>query len=115
MNEHQKKRFAKALERVAGDEDMLSMLATIAVEDAPPMMESLDTSITKQSLDEAAKTAHSLKGLLSAFETDEPVSDLQPLIDAAKKGDQEESIAIQKSIQPKLETLLAEINAIANG
>lgn len=112
MNDLQKRRFADALERVAGDEDMLGMLAKIAVEDAPEMIEMLDTQVEGKLLSDAAKTAHSLKGLLSAFETGEPVSDLQPLIDAARQGDSNDVVKLHSEVGSKLEKLLSEIGGI---
>lgn len=113
MTEQQKQRFADALNRVSGDEDMLSMLATIAVEDAPPMMESLAAQIADHSLAEVARTTHSLKGLLSAFETGEPVSELESLIEAARSDDGSEATHVFQRIKPSLQTLMAEIKAIA--
>ena len=113
MNEHQKKRFSQALARVAGDEVMLAMLANIAVEDVPTIMKTLDGQVERQVLDEAAKTAHSLKGLLSAFETGDPVDELQPLIDAARQGDETEVLRIHQQVRLKLELLMSEIETIA--
>lgn len=112
MSELQRQRFANALVRVAGDEDTLTMLAAIAVEDAPPMMELLDTQTADQSLIEAARTAHSLKGLLSAFETGEPVSDLELLIEACRQHNAVEAAEVLQRIKPKLQTLVSEIKAI---
>ncbi|WP_068264957.1 Hpt domain-containing protein [Rubripirellula obstinata] len=114
MNDIQKKRFSDALQRVSGDEDMLGMLATIAVEDAPAMMESLESQIDDPTLTEAARTAHSLKGLLSAFETGEPISELEPLIEAARRGDKTEAATVHAAIKPKLQSLMTEIEAIAD-
>lgn len=113
MNENQKQRFAEALQRVSGDEEMLSMLANIAAEDAPEMIQTLDTQVHQSSLADAAHTAHSLKGLLSAFETGEPVSELEPLIEAARQGDQAEVDQVHQQIKPKLQSLVTEIEAIA--
>lgn len=115
MNGDQKQRFAEALERVAGDEDILVMLATIAAEDAPPLLGNLEAAIDRNEFAAAAKTAHSLKGLLSAFETGEPVCELQPLTDAARKDEHDECLAIHNAIQPKLKSLVEEIKAVANG
>lgn len=112
MNDVQKKRFAEALQRVAGDEDMLAMLATIATEDAPVMIETLDTEVQEQSLPNAAKTAHSLKGLLSTFETGEPVSELQPLIDAARRSDANEVTQLHSDMRAKLDVLMTEIKEL---
>lgn len=113
MNDIQKRRFAEALDRVAGDEETLTLLATIVVEDAPRMIADLHTQISSQSLGDAASTAHSLKGLLSAFETGEPVSELGTLIEAARQGDRRELHAVHRQVEPKLNSLVSEIGMLA--
>lgn len=115
MTDAQRKRFAAALQRVAGDEDMLVMLASIAAEDGPPMLKQVDTHVECQQLNEAARVGHALKGLLSTFETGSPVDELQPLIDAARKEDSKATQLAHASVSPKLEHLLGEIEQLATG
>ncbi|EKK03580.1 hypothetical protein RBSH_01029 [Rhodopirellula baltica SH28] len=113
MTEAQRKRFAAALQRVAGDEDMLVMLASIAAEDGPPMLEQVHTHVESLELGEAARVGHALKGLLSTFESGPPVDELQPMIDAARKDDGNATQIAHASVSPKLEHLLGEIEELA--
>lgn len=113
MNQNQKERFADALDRLSGDEEMLAMLATITVEDAPGIMTDLQRSVFEKSLPDAARTAHALKGLLSTFEVGEPVSELEPLIKAALRNDEVEVVETHQRIRPKLHALVSEIQTIA--
>ncbi|KAA5542643.1 hypothetical protein FYK55_14005 [Roseiconus nitratireducens] len=112
MNESQRIRFSEALQRVAGDEEMLIMLAEIASEDGPEMLARLDEQVKAESCVEAAKTAHALKGLLSGFEAGEPTSHLQRLIEACRGGRRAEAKAIWNDISPAIESLLEEIAAL---
>jgi len=112
LNESQRSRFSDALHRVAGDEEMLIMLADIAAEDGPEMLRRLDQQVKQESFVEAAKTAHALKGLLSGFETGKPTSDLQPMIDACRAGRRAECKTIWKDLAPRLESLIDEIAAL---
>ncbi|WP_182869511.1 hypothetical protein [Stieleria mannarensis] len=112
MNESQRQRFSDALVRVAGDEEILEMLAKIAAEDAPGLMSQLDDYVKQSELAEAARVGHALKGLLSTFETGEPTCELQPLIDAARAGDQSTVTSVHSAIQPDLNQLVSEIDAL---
>ncbi|PHQ32908.1 hypothetical protein [Rhodopirellula bahusiensis] len=113
MNDAQRKRFAAALQRVAGDEDMLVMLANIAAEDGPPMLEQMHGHVESQDLSEAARVGHALKGLLSTFESGPPVDELQPFIDAARRDDGAATKETHASVTPKLEQLLNEIKQLS--
>jgi HPt (histidine-containing phosphotransfer) domain-containing protein len=113
MNDQQKQRFAPALQRLAEDEEMLATMARMAVEDGPVILGDLETQVQQGSLTEAAKTAHKLKGVLSTFETDEPVCALQTLIESARRGDLDEVSELHAGLHPKLLALLGEIKAIA--
>jgi hypothetical protein len=115
MNEAQRKRFAAALQRVAGDEDMLVMLANIAAEDGPPMLKQVHESVKTGDWNEAARTGHALKGLLSTFEAGPPVDQLQPFIDAARSSDAAAAQQTHASVEPKLQQLLVEIETLAHG
>ena len=112
MNQEQKERFADALARVSGDAEILATLASIASEDAPELLHRLDKSIEVGDWSGYASTAHSLKGLLSTFETQEPVSRIQPLIDAARQAEGEAVIARHAMLRTKLQVLIAEIESL---
>ncbi|TWT93651.1 hypothetical protein [Neorhodopirellula pilleata] len=112
MNETQKARFSEALSRLAGDEEMLLILADIAIEDLPPMVVHLSEQLADDELTSAAATAHAMKGLLSSFETGTPTSELQALINAARSGNTSEAQALYTKTKPAIEQLLAEIETL---
>ncbi len=114
MTDAQRKRFAEALDRLAGDEETLLMLAGIVVEDSPSMMTQLSEWASQGDMEGYARTAHALKGLLSTFETGEPVSELQSAIDSAREGN---AAVVQKThgeLVPEIERLIEEIDSIAH-
>jgi HPt (histidine-containing phosphotransfer) domain-containing protein len=112
MNQEQKARFSDALARVSGDAEILATLASIASEDAPELLDRLDESIEGRDWSSYANTAHSLKGLLSTFETREPVSEIQPLIDAARRAEGDAVVARHETLRTKLQTLIVEIESL---
>lgn len=112
FNEQQRERFASALERVGGDEEMLSMLAEMAAEDAPVLLNTLSSEIQAGFLTAAAQNAHALKGLLSTFETGVPVEDMQPLIDAARDNDRDQTSQLLQGLEPRLSALIAQITGL---
>jgi hypothetical protein len=112
MTEQQRERFAEALKRLGGDEETLTMMASIASEDAPVLIERWGNQLQREELHEYAKTGHSLKGLLSTFETGEPISKIQPLIDDARRN---ELLAVQSAhalVLPELSRFLGEISEL---
>lgn len=113
MNQEQKARFADALARVSGDAEILATLASIASEDAPELLDRLDESAEVGDWPRYANTAHSLKGLLSTFETGEPVSEIQPLIDAARRAEGDAVVARHAKLRTKLQTLIVEIESLS--
>jgi len=112
LNETQKARFSEALTRLAGDEEMLLILADIAVEDLPPMVVQLSEELAEGDLQSAAATAHAMKGLLSSFETGTPTSELQALINAARSGNAEEANTLFTKTKPAIDELLGEIEIL---
>jgi HPt (histidine-containing phosphotransfer) domain-containing protein len=113
MTEQQIQRFDKALRRLGGDQDMLKTLASIAAEDAPPMLSKLDEKAAAGENADYAMAAHALKGMLSTFETDEPVSELQQIIDAARQHNSVEVRKLHDLLAPELEKLIGEISNVA--
>jgi hypothetical protein len=112
MNEKQRKRFAGALARLSNDGEMLGSLAAITSEDAPGLLRQLENDLNADQWEAYAKTAHAVKGLLSTFETGEPVSELQLVIDAARQSDGKTVKTLHASIRPKLDELLLEIEGL---
>lgn len=112
LTDQQKQCFAAALERVGGDEQMLVVLAEMAAEDAPPLLSKLAGEVRTGELEAAAHSGHALKGLLSAFETGQPVDGLQPLIDAARQENHGEAERLLKSLEPKLCSFIKQVEEL---
>ncbi|TWU08430.1 Hpt domain-containing protein [Stieleria varia] len=113
MTDDQRIRFAEALKRVAGEEDTLQVLAQITSEDAPELLSNLDDAIANEDTVVVAQIAHALKGMLSVFETGDPVSELQPIIDAARRRDVESMRSLYRANSRKIQALLNEIDAVS--
>tara|TARA_A100001391_G_scaffold194809_3_gene171443 strand:- start:951 stop:1319 length:369 start_codon:yes stop_codon:yes gene_type:complete len=112
LTDEQKQRFAAALERVGDDEQMLVILAAMAAEDAPPLLSKLADEVQAGDLETAASSGHALKGLLSAFETGQPIEGIQLLIDAAREHDQEEANRLLTSLLPKLKSFIEQVKEL---
>lgn len=59
--------LAQALLRMANDSELLQQLAVIFIEDAPTLLQKAATGSEPLQLEEAARSAHSLKGLAANF------------------------------------------------
>lgn len=57
-----------ALKRLGGNLELLKDMFRFFVEDAPPLLETLDASLAKGDFEEAYQAVHSLKGLASNFD-----------------------------------------------
>ena len=89
VTEEQKIRFATAIDRVAGDVDLLVSIAAIVTEDVPAVFAKLQAQLATGRLTEVPATGHQLKGMLSTFETRGAVVLLQEVIDSAREGNQQ--------------------------
>ncbi len=87
LTEYQKIRFADALARVDGDEELLVTLAEIAADDGPHMLQQLSEELRGGDVIESGRTAHALKGLLSTYEVGPPVDALQAIVEASHSHD----------------------------
>ena len=81
----------------------------MVVTDAEDVLAKLTRSIDAGDTASVAVTAHQLKGMLSTFETDSPVTELQELIETARRKDTAATRDQFQSLQPQLADLLAEI------
>ena len=91
VTDEQKIRFATAIDRVAGDLDLLVSIAAIVTEDVPAVFARFKDQLATGMLTEMTATGHQLKGMLSTFETCGPVVLLQEVISCARKGNQQEA------------------------
>ena len=89
VTEEQKIRFATAIDRVAGDLDLLVSIAAIVTEDVPVVFAKFKDQLATGNLTELPVTGHQLKGMLSTFETRGAVVLLQEVIVSAREGNQQ--------------------------
>ncbi len=112
MNNYQRARFAAALNRMAGDEDLMEAMAELVVADAPEILAELKEQFEQNESQEAASTAHKLKGMLSSFETGSPIPELQSVIDELRAGRLTEAYLIYQSCSGAIEDLVGEIGEL---
>ncbi len=112
MTEQQIERFSEALHRLSGDQQLLIMMAEICVADTPEVLAALAEHVEQGSAAEIVSTAHKLKGMCSTFETGSPVTELDELMQAAKKGKTQEVQAAFKNCRPQIDALFAEVMAL---
>lgn len=114
MNEEQRIRFADALQRLAGDEDLLIAMGAMVLDDAPTVMAELQQQIEAGQLSQTASTAHKLKGLLSTFDVSGCVLTIQQIITAARADDQVECAQSWSKCEGEVGELLAEVRAVVD-
>ncbi len=84
----------------------------MVVTDAHEVLEKLTRSIEGGDTASVSVTAHQLKGMLSTFETESPVIELQELIETARRKDADATRDQFQSLQPQLAELLEEISGL---
>lgn len=114
MNSEQKKRFALALERVAGDCDLLVAMANLVTEDGPGVWAEVQRNLAEEQWQSLASSTHKLKGMLATFETRSPIPELQEMIQAARKERLDEVRSCFAGCRSDVEHLLKEINDLAS-
>ncbi|QDT07741.1 hypothetical protein K227x_61690 [Rubripirellula lacrimiformis] len=113
MTEDQRERFASALKRLSGDEELLVQMAVMVSQDAVPVLALLRQQISESSLDDAAATGHKLKGMFSTFETGSPVAELQDVIQVCRSGDSAAAQSMFAGLEPDLNVLLGELELLS--
>lgn len=79
--------FSAALQRLGGDRELLQTMAVIFVDDAPELLARLQREVAARDFPTAARTAHSLKGLIVTYDTDYAGVVLQELVEALREED----------------------------
>jgi len=113
VTDEQQSRFAPALERLAGDHELLVEMAWMVKDDVPGLLQELDEELEAKCLEDAAATLHKLKGMFSTFETGAPVNEMPEWIRAAREGNFEQTVRLKKQIEPRLKRLYGEIQQLA--
>ncbi|MEL6108451.1 MAG: hypothetical protein AAFU85_20685 [Planctomycetota bacterium] len=87
MNDQEiREHFAPALERLEGDIDLLREMAAMTAPDCTTVVKQIRKSVSDGHADNAAKALHKLKGMLSTFDSDGVVLEIQKMLDKTRLG-----------------------------
>lgn len=98
----------QALYRLGNDRQLLRELAQIYIEDAPPLLEQAAAGSAHTDIEEAARSAHSLKGLASNFSA-AAANAAQAAESAIRSGDRVRIDSSLATLQTFTERLIAEL------
>lgn len=104
--------FSDALERLGGDRELLQTMAVIFVDDAPELLERLQHEVAQPDFPAAARTAHSLKGLIVTYDTDYAGVILQELVEALRDQDAPRVNQLMPKTQRVTEDLIGQCRAL---
>lgn len=102
-----------ALRRLGGDETLMREMAKFFLEDAPGLLEEIRTNCASSNAEEAARAAHSLKGLASNFGAAKTESTARQ-VEEASRAQQFESVqkllpTLEHDLQQLMDTLAREL------
>lgn len=80
-------RFSEAVARLEGDVDLLREMACMTSKRFPGIIAAVESAMDAVDLDSAAKSLHQLKGMLSTFETEGVIVEIQDLLNACRAGE----------------------------
>ena len=100
---------ASILERLEGNQELLTELIQLFLGEAPLLIEAMRTALQKGDMRELGRSAHSMKGAASNFLAYGTVSAASQLENYAKKGDAESAKAALATLQAIVERLLPEL------
>lgn len=98
-------RFKDAVARLDGDVSLLQEMAAMTAPEFDGLIEQAKTAVEEGQCDDAVRILHKLKGMLSTFESDGIVMEIQEVIHAARTGKTE-------SMQSHLSQHLGGIDAL---
>lgn len=107
--------LAAALERLDGDQGLLTMLITIFREDSVTLFEELQAAVESRNIADAKRHAHSLKGLSANFDAFPAVSAALVVEEAARQQNWQQIVAGLPVLQEKLAQLRQALATIQQG
>lgn len=116
MNEvaNVKQRFAAAIERLDGDFDLLCQMAAITAPDCPSVVADAQSDIDEGNCENASRSLHKLKGMLSTFDSDGVVLEIQEMLQLARRERLAElSIALDQN-RRAIDDLIMEIRELSS-
>jgi HPt (histidine-containing phosphotransfer) domain-containing protein len=100
---------ASILERLEGNQELLTELIQLFLGEAPLLIEAMRTALQKGDMRELGRSAHSMKGAASNFSAYGAVSAASQLENDANKGDSESAKAGLATLEVVVERLLPEL------
>lgn len=101
-----------ALKRLGGDVRLLRDLIGFFLEDAPGLLEMLDSSLGSGDLDEAARAAHTLKGSAANFGAEAAVTSAAAVERAARQSDLDRAKELSAELHQNIESLQHELQTL---
>lgn len=80
-------RFAKALDRLEGDVELLRDMAAMTTPKMPALLGDADECMGRLDCAGAVRALHQLKGMISTFDSDHVPLKIQELLDVGRQGD----------------------------
>jgi HPt (histidine-containing phosphotransfer) domain-containing protein len=103
------------LERLEGNQELLTELIQLFLGEAPLLIEAMRTALQKGDMRELGRSAHSMKGAASNFSAYGTVSAASQLENDANKGDSESAKACLATLEVVVERLLPELANLCQG
>jgi HPt (histidine-containing phosphotransfer) domain-containing protein len=106
---------ASILERLEGNQELLTELIQLFLGEAPLLIEAMRTALQQGDMRELGRSAHSMKGAASNFSAYGTVSAASQLENDANKGDSESAKACLATLEVVVERLLPELANLCQG
>ena len=106
--------FAPALARLDGDITLLRAMAVITSEDLPAVQSEIEAAIDEADCVQTATALHRIKGMLSTFQSDGIVLDIQEIVDLARQRRGKEMTTLYRKHKPRIDDLIERIREVAS-
>ena len=98
---------------MAGDTGLLREMAVMTVPEFAPLVQQSSDCIAEEDLTGAVRALHKLKGMLSTFESDGVVLEIQEVIHAGRSGRCDLAASLWEHHRPAIDNLIDEIGTFA--
>ncbi|MCC9602780.1 Hpt domain-containing protein [Stieleria sp. JC731] len=109
-----KERFAGALQRLDGDFELLCEMAAVTLPDCPDVIARIQSELEDGDAAKAASSLHKLKGMLSTYETEGVVIEIQEMLAMARRGSVQECKSMFEKELPRINALTEEIQVLCD-
>ena len=106
-------RFAGALKRLGGDEELFQELMSYFIQDAPGLLEDIQVGVTVGNAESIRRAAHSLRGLAANFDAEQAIIIAASIEQIATKGDLEMVPEAFAHLQVEIQSLGDVLNGCA--